>query len=242
MLERLKRQLDIRDIGIDGQKKISSSRVAVIGAGGLGSALLYCLSAGGIGSITVIDFDCVSLTDLNRQFLYTIDDIGKQKAIASAERLTSIAPEITVKAITDRLDNDNAESILKNHDIVVCAVDNMKSRLIANEVCVKLNVPLIEGGTNGMYGIMHIVIPHKTPCLACSYKKNEDIEAGGQLAPVVSTISSLMAQAVFNIIIYGESPLGNNALFFDGKTMSFNQIQTHKSGVCPVCKINHSII
>lgn len=238
MLERLERQLEIAEIGINGQKKISSSRVAVIGAGGLGSALLYCLCAGGIGNITIIDFDRVSLTDLNRQFLYTTDDIGKEKAFASANRLASLAPEITINAITEKLSADNAESLLKNHDLVVCAVDNMPSRLIANKVCVKLNIPLVEGGTNCMCGIMHIVIPHKTPCLACSYKEDTKIKAGGQFAPVVSTISSLMAQAVFNILIYGESPLENNALFYDGKTMTFEKIETHNSAACPVCKTN----
>lgn len=232
-MERYKSHMTIPQIGEAGQAQLRRASVVVVGAGGLGSTLLYCLAGAGVGQITVIDDDRVSLSNLNRQFLYTTEDIGKSKAETAAKRLRALNPEITITAVTQRISKENAGQLLDGSSLVLLAVDQLDTRLTVNAVCVELDIPLINGGVSGMYGSVQAVMPGTTPCLACLYKDGEEAESAGSFAPVVSCISALMAQAGLHILLGGQPPAG--LLYYDGLRMTLTEIPTARNPKCPVC-------
>lgn len=150
--ERYQRQLLLRELGEEGQRKLLSAKVLVVGAGGLGCPALLYLAAAGLGTIGIVDNDVVSLTNLHRQVIYTTKDLGHPKAEVAARRLQELNPEIEVRTHYCLLSNKNALSILKDYDLVVDATDNMVSRYIISDACVLLNKPFVYGGISRFEG------------------------------------------------------------------------------------------
>ena len=156
MNERYSRQILLKEIGEEGQSKLASSCVTVVGAGGLGSSALFCLASAGIGSIKIIDSDTVELSNLNRQLIHTEADIGKNKALSASQKLRRYNSEITVTPVDSHLNEENASSLIAGSDIVLACVDNNETRLALNKVCAELGVPLIDGGVGGFEGYVQI--------------------------------------------------------------------------------------
>jgi adenylyltransferase/sulfurtransferase len=144
-LERYQRQIVLPDFGLEGQKKLKRSKVLVVGAGGLGVPVLQYLAGMGVGTITILDGDEVSLSNLHRQVIYTSDDIGKKKAKVAKERLQRLNPEIEVMAISEMLSTSNGKDFIRNCDVVVDCTDNLESRYILNDFCVFLDKPFVYG-------------------------------------------------------------------------------------------------
>ena len=151
-LLRYSRHILLDDIGIEGQEKILSSHVVVIGAGGLGSAAAPYLAAAGVGKITLIDHDVVDLTNLQRQVLYKVEDIGNPKALVATKRLLAMNDSIEVEAILHRLKKENALQYIQQYDIVVDCTDNFTTRYLINDICVKLNKPFVYGAIHQFEG------------------------------------------------------------------------------------------
>ena len=150
--ERYQRQILLNEFGIEAQQKLSQAKVLVIGAGGLGCPALQYLVAAGIGTISVVDDDIISLTNLHRQVLYGIDDIGLSKAEVAAKKLRALNDEIIINVYNTRLTNKNALSIIQHYDVVIDGTDNFSSRYMINDACVLLNKPLIYGAISKFEG------------------------------------------------------------------------------------------
>ena len=156
---RYQRQVQIKEIGAVGQDKIGKAKVLVIGAGGLGCPALQYLAAAGVGTIGIVDFDVVEISNLQRQILYTVDDLGQSKAITAAKRMEELNPEITIQSHNFQLTNKNALEILENYDIVIDGSDNFATRYLINDACMLLDKPLIYGAVlrfEGQIGVFNL--------------------------------------------------------------------------------------
>lgn len=144
-LKRYSRQIILPEIGITGQEKLKNARVLMIGAGGLGCPVLQYLAAAGVGEIGIVDDDVVDISNLHRQILYSIADVGKPKTIIAKEKMSSLNPYINITCFHERLTDDNAKSIFKRYDMVIDGSDNFETRYLVNDTCVALNKVLVFG-------------------------------------------------------------------------------------------------
>lgn len=144
-LIRYSRQMLLPEVGFEGQLKLKTAKVLVVGAGGLGCPALQYLSAMGVGTIGIIDFDTIEIHNLHRQILYTTADVGKQKAPVAAEKINEANPNIHCVVFNEKIQQSNAEKIISQFDIIVDGSDNFATRYLVNDVCVKLNKPLVYG-------------------------------------------------------------------------------------------------
>ncbi len=144
-IARYNRQIILPEIGLEGQKKLKKSRVLVVGAGGLGSPILYYLAAAGVGTLGIIDFDVVTLSNLNRQILYSADDIGMPKVKVAKSRIQKINPDVHVDIYQEALTSQNAQNILAPYDIILDGSDNFPTRYLVNDACILFDKPLVYG-------------------------------------------------------------------------------------------------
>ncbi|MDO4573237.1 MAG: HesA/MoeB/ThiF family protein, partial [Clostridia bacterium] len=233
---RYSRQLPIPCIGQAGQEKLHNASAFVIGCGGLGTAALYCLASAGVGTIGFCDMDAVSLSNLNRQYLYTMDDVGAPKAAAAHARLAAYNPSLTYRPVQAALTEENAISMLAGYDVVLLAVDTLAARLAANRACVLRGIPLVNGGVDGFSGAVSVVTPHQSACLACLYGgAAEPEDAGASFAPIVSIAGALEAQLALLLLLGAPDPLGGRLLTFSGGTLQFDRLPVYRDPHCPVC-------
>jgi molybdopterin/thiamine biosynthesis adenylyltransferase len=167
-LERYSRQIPV--IGVEGQLRLKNSSILVAGAGGLGSIVLYYLVAMGVGRIIVIDEGLVELSNLQRQILYTVDDIGKPKVIVAYHKLKKLNPNVEITPVHARITEEIIDGYVKSVDVVVDALDNWETRFILDKACWRLGKPLVHAGVGEFYGQVTTIIPGKTPCLRCLFQ------------------------------------------------------------------------
>jgi adenylyltransferase/sulfurtransferase len=180
---RYDRQEAIPDFGAHGQKLIRSSRVAVIGAGGVKSPLLFYLAAVGVGHLRIIDYDRVELSNLNRQILYTVGDIGRYKAEAAAKRLTELNPAILIEPVVTRLTSDNFSETLDGCDLVFEGGDSLGARLAFNREALVRRMIYIHASAQYNYAYVLTVVPFVSACMECVY--GDLPVAGGGAVPVI---------------------------------------------------------
>lgn len=194
MLEegRYARQVLVSQIGEEGQRKLAESKVAVVGCGGLGSPVLTYLALAGVGRIRLVDCDTVSITNLNRQFLYETSDVDKDKSDAAFEFLKKRNPEIILESVSEILTEDNAIQLLEDVDVVIDCVDSDVVRRIVGKACRELDTVYVEGGIQGFYGYVLPVLPGKTACLSCIERQNKKemtpVPAIGAVAGVIGSL------------------------------------------------------
>jgi molybdopterin/thiamine biosynthesis adenylyltransferase len=232
-LSRYNRQIVISGWGNEGQEKLKKARVVVAGAGGLGSSVLIYLAAAGVGHIRIVDSDKVETTNLNRQVLYTDQDIGRRKALAAAERLESMNFDIRVEGIVDIIGEENVSDLVADWAIVD-AMDNLPTRLLLNRVAVRRRLPLFHGAVYSWEGRATTIIPDKTPCLQCLY---QGVLPGRP--PVVgvtpAVIGCIQATEVIKYVLGMGGLLTGRLLLYDGLAMVFNEMKVKKDPDCPVC-------
>lgn len=182
-------------ISIDQQKRLSGAKVIVVGAGGLGSSILYYLSAVGIGNIGIVDDDYVNVTNLNRQILYTPQEIGKKKVYVAKDKIQLFNPLIKIDTYDLRVTEANVAEIANKYDIVISAVDNMKTRYLLNDFCCSNNKVLVDGAVEAFWGNVFVFIPEKTACYRMLYsnyiEENIDIGVVGMLPGIIGSIQAL---------------------------------------------------
>jgi molybdopterin-synthase adenylyltransferase len=223
----------IPSIGEDGQNRLKNAHVIIIGVGGLGCTSACYLTAAGIGNITLVDFDTVELSDLNRQILYQTGDIGKKKALTARKRLLKLNPLINIQAINKKISENNIASIIGDAQVVIDGLDNMKSRLILNAECVKKHIPLIYGGISRLRGMATTIIPGKTPCLSCLY--NEGIGGIGVLGSTAAIIANIQVLEAVKLIIGLKPALEGRLLMFNGDEMKLKFLDISRNINCKVC-------
>ncbi len=234
--ERYLRQIEIPEIGEDRQTLLEDASVLVIGAGGVGTTVLYDLAAAGVGTIGIADHEIVKMSNLNRQFIHFEEDIGSLKVNSAAKKLRAFNSEINVIPHATAVNKDNAYELISQYDMVVLTVDNAQARMIVNEACVDLGKPFAYGQCGGVIGACCFVEPGKTPCLACLYGTAEPPEEHfSSCSPVVSVIGGIVSSAVLSELFGEEVPLAGNIITYNAKTASFEKIPVERNKNCSVC-------
>lgn len=239
--ERYARQLVIPEVGAAGQEKLERARVLVVGAGGLGSPVLYYLAGAGVGTLDVIDSDTVAVSNLHRQILYAGPDVGRPKTEVAAERLRAINPRVRVATRSLRVDAANAADLVAGHDVVIDCPDNLATRYALNDACCRARVPLVEAGVLAFSGMLMTIVPGKTPCYRCLYPsppREGSVPTPAQagiMGPLPGIFGSLEALEAIKLILgTGPGPSGR-VLFFDGIAGGFDEVTVDRNPSCAAC-------
>jgi len=236
---RYSRQILLHKIQKEGQEKLAESRVIIIGCGALGTNIANNLARCGIGKLTVVDRDIIELNNLQRQNLYDEKDVGLPKASTLSEKLQKINSDIQIDAIIDDINHKNIEKIIKKSDIVLDGTDNMLTRFLINDACVKKNKPWIYGGAIETEGMTMNIIPHKTPCLRCLIENNPrpgslpTCDTIGVLNTIPNVIANIQSTETLKIILNKDINYGlivYNIWFHD-----FNNYNIKKRKNCKCC-------
>lgn len=225
---RYNRQIRLIEVGKEGQEKIKGSSVLVVGAGALGCPVLQYLTAAGIGTLGIVDNDWVDETNLNRQVLYSLKDVGKPKPLAARERLKLLNPEVIFNMHFIRLNKQSALKIISQYDIIVDCTDNFASRYLINDACVILNKPLVYGAIHKFSGQLMVLNYKNGPTLRCIYPEAPhplevpSCEEFGVIGSIPGMIGSLQATEVFKIILGLDGVLSGKIFMID--TLNFNSL------------------
>jgi len=234
---RYNRQELMAQMGPVGQARLAAARVVVIGAGGVKSSLLYQLAAVGVGFLRIIDFDRVELSNLNRQILFTVDDIGENKAIAAARRLSRLNPCVTIEGIDERVDVDNMDALCGGFDVVVEGGDSVNAREVVNSFALASGTPMVHASAQHGYGYVLTVLPGRTACFRCVFP---DLPAGhGGSVPVVGLSTGLagtLGAAEVVKLVVGEGRLCvDGILTFSVFQNEFVFVPSSRGANCPAC-------
>jgi molybdopterin/thiamine biosynthesis adenylyltransferase len=243
IIERFSRQIVLKDIGILGQKKILSSKVLIIGAGGLGSPITEFLSRAGVGSIGVVDDDKVSLSNLHRQSLYNISDIGKFKVKIAKNKIKKINPNTKVTIYKVRLNNNNFKKIINDYDYIVDGSDNFTTKFLLNDYCLKFKKVLVTGAISKFDG--HVFTFNfknkKVPCLRCFFQESEisddllNCESEGILGTVAGIVGTIQANEVLKKILHIGTGLDGYIFILDLLHLRFRKVKLNKRKNC-ICR------
>jgi molybdopterin/thiamine biosynthesis adenylyltransferase len=235
-LERYSRQMLIQGWGTEGQKKLKNSAVAVAGVGGLGCVSSTYLAAAGVGKIILIDKDKSSLSDLNRQALYSKNDLGLFKAKTAKKRLRALNPEVEIATVLKEVTEDTISQIVGKVDAVVDGLDNWKTRFMVNDYCVRNRIPFVHAGVSQFYGQITTVVPGEGPCLRCIFPKEPpETRTNPIFGGTPSALASLQAMEVIKCLTGIGKLLVGRMLFLDGEEMSIETAEIKKNPNCPVC-------
>ena len=230
------RQIIYSDFGESGQLCLKKAHVLIAGTGGLGSPNAVNLAYAGIGKLTLIDCDSVDLSNLNRQTLHWEKDINVPKVLSGSEKLRQMNSNTEIIPLNVRITAANAEQLLVGADLVMDCMDNMETRFILNEWCVKKGIPLIHGGIRGMEGQVTTIIPGKTPCLECIYPRGVE---GKKPFPVFGAtpalVASLQTMEAIKLLAGFGNLLAGKMLFMSGESMEFTMIKIDRKKGCPTC-------
>jgi len=220
---RYSRHLLVPGFGEAEQAKLHDAKVLVVGAGGLGSAALSYLAAAGVGRIGIVEFDTVSISNLQRQILYTTPDLGQEKVEVAASRLRAINPEIQVITYNKKLTDENAGAIVAEYDLVVDCTDNYAARRVIDRFCSLLNKPMIYGSAQEAGGQVSVFHAGGSGSYTDLYPDpQDDGRPVGVLSPMPGIVGSLQAMEAIKLITgFGET-LAGRLLTIDAKTMTFN--------------------
>ena len=241
-LERYSRNILVKEIGTTGQEKLLSSKVLVIGAGGLGSPAAMYLAAAGIGTLGIADNDKVALSNLQRQILHSTDKLGKDKTVSAEEMIHKLNPDVKVATYNTLVSQENIAEIIKSYDFVIDATDNFDTKFLINDACVINKKAFCHAGVLGFGGQMMTYVPGKSVCYRCVFKEPpkqncvQTCRQAGILGAVAGVIGTLQAtEAVKYILDIGELLTGY-LLIYDGLNASFRKIKLpEKAESCPVC-------
>ena len=217
--ERYNRHIILQDIGIQGQEKIKATSILVVGAGGLGSPVLYYLTAAGIGHLGIMDDDTVSESNLQRQILYDTTCMGTPKVSVAATKLQQLNPSGRITPYFTRLSLDNALEIISRYDIVIDATDNLYSRYLINDACVKLNKPFVYGSICEFNGQVSVFNYKNGPTYRDLFEYNDKIDSFSQPQGVIGAlpgiIGSLQATEAIKVILEKPGVLSGKLLTID---------------------------
>lgn len=236
---RYSRQILVEDIAIEGQQRLKSARVLIVGLGGLGSPAALYLAGAGVGTLILADDDKVHVSNLQRQILFTSEDIGEEKSLVSQRRLKQLNPEIAIQALPLRLSGNELHSIVASVDVVMDCSDNMATRQAVNAACVALDKPLIGASAVGFGGqLMVLTPPWRHGCYRCLWpddaEPDRNCRTAGILGPVVGVMGTLQALEAIKLLTGIASPDGELRLF-DGRRHLWRTLSLQPERHCPVC-------
>jgi len=239
-IKRYSRQIILKKIGTNGQKKILKSSVLIVGAGGLGSPIAIYLAALGVGKIGIIDKDTVEISNLSRQIIFTTSDIKKKKSTAAVNKLRKINPGLKFQSFNKKLTKKNINKIAKNYNLIVDGSDNFRTRFLINDYCLKNKKILVSGAISKFDGQVYTFNFSKknSPCLRCfipNMPANPDAdncEFEGILGTLGGIIGSIQANEVIKEILEIGETLCGYILIIDGLKLNFRKIKLNKRSNC----------
>src|ERR1035441_2083063 len=244
---RYSRHLIMPEVGMDGQLKLKSAKVALIGTGGLGAPLGMYLAAAGVGRIGLVDFDVVDFTNLQRQVIHGTKDVGRKKLDSAADTMLDINPYVEIDRHEVALSSENALQILKDYDIVVDGTDNFPTRYLVNDACVLLGKPNVYGSIFRFEGQATVFAYQGGPCYRCLYPEPPppglvpSCAEGGVLGILPGTIGLIQATETVKLILGIGEPLVGRLLLVDALSMRFRELKLRKNPECPVCGENPTV-
>ncbi len=235
---RYTRHLQLPQIGVSGQKKLKQSKVLIVGAGGLGSPVALYLAAAGVGHITIVDGDYVDVTNLQRQIIFTTDQVGKSKALCAKERLLALNPSIMVAAIKEHLSINNADDLIKCADLILDCTDNFATRYLINDTCSQYKKPWVFASIYQFSG-QCALFTEKSACFRCLFPDPPtdvaDCNTAGVLGVLPGILGTLQANEAIKFLTGLPCPLENNLLMVEASDLIFRKIKLNKSNHCPLC-------
>lgn len=233
---RYDRQIRIPDFGEEAQAKLRRAKAVVFGVGGLGCVSSTYLATAGVGKLVLVDSGCVELSNLNRQFLYTLGDLGKPKALAAEKRIAEVNPEVAVEGVQTKLVPDEVDRLVKDASVVVDGLDTYEARHVVNWFCVSNRVAFVHGAVEGFRGQVTSIVPGETPCLRCVFPEKvprpEVIPIIGATCAVIGGLQAL--EAIKLVTGFGQ-PLLGKLLLVDCGLMEFEEVELARRPNCPVC-------
>ena len=235
------RQIMLPEIGVEGQARIKNAKILLIGAGGLGSPLALYLIAAGVGEIGLVDHDVVDVSNLQRQILYTSEDIGQPKVTCAKKRLEALNPDAKINAYQTRLTEQNALELIKDYDLVIDGTDNFETRFLVNDACVFLKKPNIYASIFRFEGQATVFGMEGGPCYRCLYPEPppaglvpscSEIGVLGILPGIMACIQA--TEAIKLITGIGEN-LSGRLVTYDALTMKFQELALEKDPDCAIC-------
>lgn len=245
-MARYDRHIIVPEIGLSGQKRLATSKVLVIGAGGLGSPVIYYLAAAGVGLLGIADFDTVDLSNLQRQILFDTDDVGSPKVAVAGQRARKLNPNLEVMTHADKLSSANITEVITPYDVVVDGTDNFSTRYLVNDACVLAGKPNISGAIYRFEG-QASVFGGGGPCYRCLYPQPPSGDAvpncaeAGVLGVMAGVIGSIQAAECLKLLLGIGSSLSGKLLLFDALSMRFDTLSFERNADCPVCGNNPRI-
>jgi len=238
---RYSRHIALPQVGMEGQLKLKNARVLIIGAGGLGSPAGLYLAAAGIGQIGIVDDDLISLSNLQRQVLYSADQVQTSKTLAAKKRLSSLNSEIQIQTYNHRLTAENSLGIISSYDVILDGTDNFSTRYLINDACVLAGKPNIYGAIFGFDGQASLFYPPGGPCYRCLYPQPPEPGAvpscneNGVLGVLPGIIGTIQAAEAIKYVLGIGTTLQGRLLTFDALSMNFSTIRFNSRVDCPSC-------
>ena len=241
-LLRYSRHLLLDALGPDAQARFARARALVVGVGGLGNPAAQFLASAGIGRLVLCDADRVDLTNLQRQILFDLDDVGAPKVEAAAKRLAAINPEPAYVTIARRLGADDLAALAADADVVLDCTDNFATRHAINRACVAARVPLVSGAAirfDGQVAVFDVRDP-ASPCYHCLFGEGDDLDevrcaTMGVFAPLVGIVGATQAGEALKLVAGVGDTLAGRLLLYDALASSWRELKVPRDPACAVC-------
>ncbi|MDR2803412.1 MAG: molybdopterin-synthase adenylyltransferase MoeB [Treponema sp.] len=248
-LERYSRHIILKEVGVKGQQKLLSSKVLIIGAGGLGAPAAMYLAAAGVGTIGIADADVVDLSNLQRQIIHSTADVGKAKVLSAKETMNAMNSDVDVVPYREMITAANIGDIIrdKDYDFVIDGTDNFPAKFLINDSCVLLKKPFSHAGIIRFQGQLLTYIPGQGACYRCVFHDPPPAGAvptcreAGVLGVMGGVIGSLQATEAVKYLLGMDGLLNGWLLTYNALTMDFRKVPLVKSKMCPVCGEHPSI-
>jgi len=245
--EKYSRQMLFPEIGEKGQERLARSKVVVFGCGALGTVQADSLCRAGVGNIRIVDRDFLEESNLQRQTLFSEEDVrkGLPKAIAAQRRLGQVNSLVKVESLVSDVNHKNIEKFVEDVDCILDATDNFETRFLINDVAVKYKIPWIYGAAVGSHGLTMTILPHETPCLRCVFETmpppgtSPTCDTAGVLSPIVNVIASLQVAEALKILTGNLHRINRQMIFFDVWENAWRRLEVssaREEGECPACK------
>jgi molybdopterin/thiamine biosynthesis adenylyltransferase len=243
-IERYSRHLILEQVGSVGQEKLLSSKVLIVGAGGLGSPAALYLAAAGVGTIGIVDADKVELANLHRQIIHHTADLGVEKVKSAETKMQAINPDVTVRTYCQRAKADNIRKIIREYDFVIDATDNFAAKFLINDACYFEKIPFSHAGVLRFDGQLITVLPGETTCYRCIFNAPPPAGAvppasqSGLLGVLPGVIGTLQATEAIKYLLKIGDLLTNTLLTYNVLTMEFHKVRFNRNPNCPLCGSN----
>jgi len=241
-LLRYSRHILLPELGIEGQEQLLSSRVLILGLGGLGCPVALYLASAGVGHLSLVDHDTVDLTNLQRQIAHDNKSIGQSKVLSAKARVLALNPNVHITTHEERATQERLETWLNDIDLVVDCCDNFPTRHVLNRVCLDKKIPWVFAGAISMDAQLSVFDPREPDgaCFACLFPPEhapEEVNCAsmGVLAPLVGVVGSLQALEAIKVLTKVGSPLKGRLLMLEARHMRFSEMRYKRQTNCSVC-------